>query len=284
MTAKSMDLHAVKAFVLTAELQSFTRAAVALESSQAAISMKVRRLEEQLGRRLLERTPRQVRLSADGAAFLAAARDLVDAHDRALASFESTRRRLAVGISQYLVSAELPALLRRLGAHDPTLQIELRAAGSRDVLAALDEGTIDAAIVVRGSERRRNGETLYKESFGWIAALGWQPPPGEKLPLSTQGESCAIRQAAVRALDAAGIGWTEVFIGQGAAVVGAAASAGLAVAVLARRAAPAGTIDVGASLSLPSLPKREVVLYSALRDRRSRAALRILAAAFRGGV
>jgi len=71
---KSLDLDAVKAFVLTAELQSFTRAADALDSTQSAISLKLRRLEDQLGRRLLERTPRQVRLSAEGAAFMESAR------------------------------------------------------------------------------------------------------------------------------------------------------------------------------------------------------------------
>ena len=74
---KSLDLDAVKAFVLTAELQSFTRAADALGSTQSAVSLKLRRLEDQLGRRLLERTPRQVRLSAEGAAFMEAARELV---------------------------------------------------------------------------------------------------------------------------------------------------------------------------------------------------------------
>ena len=83
------------------------------------------------------------------------------------------------------------------------------------------------------------------------------------------------------ALDHAGIAWTEVFIGKGAAVVGAAATIGLAVAVLPRRAAPSGTVDIGPALSLPPLPTQQVVLHSALHDRRSRQALNTLAMAFR---
>jgi hypothetical protein len=55
----------------------------------------------------------------------------------------------------------------------------------------------------------------------------------------------------------------------------------LAVAVLPKRAAPSGTIDIGHALSLPSLPTHEVVLYSALHDRRSRNALHTLAKAFK---
>lgn len=278
---KSLDLDAVKAFVLTAELQSFTRAAEALDSTQSAISLKLRRLEDQLGRRLLERTPRQVRLSAEGAAFMEAARELVGAHERAIASFEVKQRRLVIGISHQLVGSELPGLLRRMNEHDPNLLIELRVAGSNEVLKAYDDGVLDAALVLQPEDRRRNGEVLYAESFAWIAAPNWQPRAGQPLPLSTQGETCSIRAAAVRALDSAGIAWTEVFIGKGAAVVGAAATIGLAVAVLPKRAAPSGTIDIGHALSLPALPTHEVVLYSALHDRRSRNALHTLATAFK---
>ncbi|WNL46429.1 LysR family transcriptional regulator [Dyella sp. BiH032] len=280
-SSKALDLDAVKAFVLTADLQSFTRAAEALATTQSAISLKLRRLEEQLGRRLLERTPRRVRLSAEGALFLDAARSLVGAHERAVASFQAERRRLTVGISQLIVGSELPALLRHMNEHDPQLLLELRVAGSREVMQAYEEGALDAALVVQPENRNQQGELLYREQFAWIGAAGWRPRPGEPLPLSTQGESCSIRAAAVRALDQAGIPWTEVFIGKGAAVLGAAAAAGFAIALLARRAAPGGTVDLGATLGLPPLPSQDVVLYTALNDRRSRQALQALGEAFK---
>ena len=278
---KALDLDAVKAFVLVADLQSFTRAADALETTQSTISLKLRRLEEQLGRRLLERTPRQVRLSAEGTVFLDAARSLIGAHERAVSSFQVERRRLVVGISQLIVGSELPALLRRMNEHDPQLLIEMRVAGSRDVMQAYEEGALDAALVVQAEHRRPPGDVVFTEPFAWIGAAGWTPTPGQPLPLATQGESCSIRAAAVRALDEAGIAWAEVFIGKGAAVVGAAAAAGLALAVIARRTAPGGTVDMGPVLSLPALPVQDVVLYSALNDRRSRHALETLASAFK---
>jgi hypothetical protein len=61
--------------------------------------------------------------------------------------------------------------------------------------------------------------------------------------------------------------------------VGAAAAAGLAVAVLAERAAPAETVDLSQKLKLPKLPARKVALHTALRDRRSREALEIVGVA-----
>ena len=90
----------------------------------------------------------------------------------------------------------------------------------------------------------KQGKAAFVEYFSWFAAPGVEPLAGQPLPLATQGESCRIRIEAVRALDRAGIEWREVFVGKGAAILGAAAVAGLAVAVLARRAAPPGTVDV----------------------------------------
>jgi DNA-binding transcriptional LysR family regulator len=273
---KAMDVDAVKAFVLAADLQSFTRAADVLGTTQSAISLKLRRLEEQLGRRLLERTPRHVRLSTEGLAFLGMARELVSTHDRAAVAFDTEQRRLAIGISHQLVGSELSSLLRRLRDHDPGLLVEMHVAGTRSLMQAHEQGELDAVLVLRPEDRRKQGRAAFAESFSWFAAIGWELRAGQPLPLATQGESCRVRAVAIRALDKAGIEWREVFVGKGAAILGAAAAGGLAVAVLARRAAPAGTVDVGKSLSLPPIPAQDVMLYSALNDRRSREALRVL--------
>lgn len=277
---KALDVEAVQAFVLVADLNSFTRAAEALNTTQSSVSLKIKRLEDGLGRRLLERTPRRVRLSAAGTAFLGAARNLVAAHQSAIGAFTVEHRRLIVGISHHIVGAELAALLKRMNATDPGLVIELHVDTSRDVLASFDDGTLDAAIVLGHDGHRRDGDVLFEEPFGWMAAPDFHRDPGEPLRLATQAEPCSVRAMAVGALDAAGISWTEVFVGGGLATIGAAISAGLAVAALARRVAPSNTIDLGARLGLPPLPSREVVLYSKLSDARVRRALRTLGAAF----
>src|SRR5271170_5290090 len=104
---KTLDVEAVRAFVLVADLNSFTRAAEAMDSTQSAVSLKIKRLEHGLGRRLLERTPRLVRLSPEGSVFLAAARNLVAAHQAAVGAFAVEHRRLIVGISHHIVGTEL---------------------------------------------------------------------------------------------------------------------------------------------------------------------------------
>jgi DNA-binding transcriptional LysR family regulator len=276
----TLDVEAVQAFVLVADFQSFTRAAEALDTSQAAVSVKLKRLEDRLGERLIERTPRLVRLSARGAAFLGAAREFVAAHERAVAGLSSTTRRLALGISDQLGGPELPVLLARLHAYDPSLLMEVRIDASRNLLDAFDRGELDATIVRRDDDRR-DGELLAQERFGWFAAPGFERREGEPLRLASLAATCGVRTVATRILDAGAIAWTEVFVGGGTAAVAAAVSAGLAVAALAFRVAPVGAVEVGERFGLPALPSSEVVLHSSLSDMRSREALRTLAAAFR---
>ncbi|CAJ0741698.1 LysR family transcriptional regulator [Ralstonia mannitolilytica] len=278
---KMLDLEAVQAFVLTADLKSFTRAAEAMDSTQSAVSLKIKRLEDALGRRLLERTPRVVRLSQDGAAFLGAARELVAAHEGALGAFGVERRRLSVGISHHIVGAELPRLLRQMGLAEPSLTLEVRIASSWEILETFDNGGLDAAIVLRHDNRRTDGDVLMEEPFGWMAAPDFTQHAGEPIRLAMQSESCRVRQMAVAALDQAGIAWQEVFIGGGVATVGAAAAAGLAVAALSRRVAPPGTVDMTGLLGLPPLPARSVVLHSRLADAVATKALRTFASALR---
>ena len=276
----SLDVDAVKAFVVIADLKSFTRAAEVLGTTQGAISVTLKRLEDRLGKKLIERTPRLVRLSSEGAAFLEPARDFLAAHDRALAGLAPVRRRFALGIATHVGGPEVPTLLMRLNAYDPALTIEVRLKDSRELLDAFDGGEIDAAIILREDDRR-DGEVLAPEHFGWFAAPGFVHRPGEPLRLATSSPACGILNIARRALDAAQIPSTEVFLGCGSFAVADAVSAGLATSVFPHRLAPPGTVEVGRRLGLPAIPSSEIVLLSMLSDARSRGALRTLAAAFR---
>src|SRR5436190_11869081 len=258
MIDRPLDLDAVRAFVRVVELGSFTRAAEVTRTSQAGVSLKLKRLEERLGCRLLERTPRYVQLSARGAAFLDHARELLEVHDRALAVFAGARRRLTIGISDHVAGPELPALIARMNAQDPQLLIEIRIGSSGDLLQSFDRRELDT-VIVRLHAGRNDGEILMHEKFGWFAAPGWQHRAGEPLPLATMAEPCGVRGMAGQLLDAAGVPWTEIFVGGGVAAVAAAVMAGLGVAALAPRMLPFGAVDVGSRLGLPDLSRLPVL-------------------------
>jgi DNA-binding transcriptional LysR family regulator len=136
---------------------------------------------------------------------------------------------------------------------------------------------------LRQEGSRRGGEKLTVDEFGWFAAkrLSWRR--GETLPLATLAPPCGVRALAIRALDKAGIAWSERFVGGGVTAVVAAALAGLAVAPLARRIAPP-------AWSISGRPEAAAACFlegdAALEGQRSRQAraLRTLAATFRSVV
>src|SRR5262249_34428572 len=178
MTARPLDLDAVQAFVRIAELGGFTRAAEAMRTTQAAVSLKLQRLEARLGCRLVERTPRYVQLSARGAVFLEHARELLEVHDRALALVAGTRQRLTIGISDHVAGPELPALIARMNAQDPQLSIEIRIGSSGDLLQSFDRRGLGTGIV-RPHVGRREGGNFSREKFSRVAPPSWEHPRGE---------------------------------------------------------------------------------------------------------
>lgn len=279
MNERPLDLELVRAFVHVAELSSFTRAAEALGGTQAGVSLKLRKLEARLGRTLLERTPRLVRLTADGAAFLERARRLLAADREARLWEVAPPRRLRLGISDHVTGDTLPGLLRRLAAASPGLVFDIRMGFSRLLLDAFDAGDLDA-VVVRREGDRRDGQVLRQDRYGWFAGPGWHADAG-RLPLALLAAPCGVRAAAIAALDSAAIDWREAFTGGSVSSVGAAVAAGLAVAPMAAHLAPAGSIEVGPALNLPVLPAATVMLVARAGDAPAKTALRELAAFLR---
>ena len=165
----TLDPDAVAAFLRTAELASFTRAAEALGTTQSLVSTRIRRLEERLGKVLLQRHPRLVRLTAEGERFLPAAREVMAAQAKALSVFATVPERIAIGISEQAVGAEIPSVLARLATAHPSVVIALRIEPSRALEASFERGELDVAIIRRLAPGR-SGEVLREDGFGWFAA------------------------------------------------------------------------------------------------------------------
>src|ERR671917_262120 len=152
-----LDLDAVRLFVLSAEFGSLTRAAEAAGTVQPVVSQRLKALETRLGRRLLDRTPRLVRPTHDGEAFLPRARALLAAHDEAVRfGQQEPAPRFALGVSDHALGVGLAEALRRLRAALPGgAAVALRTGMSQPLREAFDTGELDAALVRREGGRDR---------------------------------------------------------------------------------------------------------------------------------
>ena len=250
----------LRTFSSVADTLSFTRTGDTLGATQSAVSLRIQRLEKQVDRRLLARTPRGVALTPDGADFLAEARRLLDQHDALLRRTVSaaSMTELNIGISDHFAGNTLPAMLAHLDRVVPDLRLQVEVAESAILNQAFEEATYDAIILrepldgsgpkgsAAGTVRRLNSEELR-----WFAPRNFVRRDAMPLPIVTLSPRCFIRQTSLNALDKAGIIWRDAFMGGGIATLRAAVTAGLGLTCLGVQNRPEESRDVTEEFDLP---------------------------------
>ncbi|RKE23247.1 DNA-binding transcriptional LysR family regulator [Streptomyces sp. TLI_171] len=158
-----------------AETLNFTRAAERCLVVQSALSHQIARLEQELGARLFERTSRRVRLTAAGEAFLPAARQCLEAAERAAAEVAAAvgevRGRLAVGLIPTVTAVDIPAGLREFRGRHSGVRIGLRVGASNDLVELVRQGALDVAFLGLPTALRPQGVTARELSRGRLVAV-----------------------------------------------------------------------------------------------------------------
>jgi DNA-binding transcriptional LysR family regulator len=147
-----MELGELNVFVTVATERSFSRAALKLCRTQPAVSQAVRRLEEDLGELLFDRSTKSVKLTQAGDALLPEAIRLLRMADDAVATVRQLSQRdravLRIGGDEPGAHILLPALSIFL-TQQPHVSVEFRRVADLDVLAEVGAGTIDMGITTR---------------------------------------------------------------------------------------------------------------------------------------
>jgi len=243
-----LDVESLRAFVTVLELGGMTRAAEALDISQSAVSWKIKRLEEKVGRDLLIRDGRTLRTSRDGRELLGYARTIVSTHDEAFARLESSELTgtVKLGTTEEISAARMCDVLARFNRIHPAAEIEFVVDVSHRLDEMLNDGDLDVAVLqVLPDQCRKSDTILWKDALTWVSAADWTYETGT-VPLITFGDRGFYRALAERVLGDAGIDSTVSFSGPSIASVIGAAEAGLGVAVLAE-----SSIDGGELISWP---------------------------------
>jgi DNA-binding transcriptional LysR family regulator len=146
-----MELRHLRYFVAVAEELHFRRAAERLHVAQPAVSEQVRKLEQELGVALLERTPRNVTLTEAGVAMLEESRRVLELADRAQHSARNAgcnaAERLRVGYSATVLPASVLRALRDVRASPGCTETRLFSGSATDLLQGVRDGSLDAALV-----------------------------------------------------------------------------------------------------------------------------------------
>jgi DNA-binding transcriptional LysR family regulator len=146
-----MELRHLRYFVAVAEELHFRRAAERLHVAQPAVSEQVRKLEEELGVRLFDRTQRSVSITDAGAALLEEARRVLHQAEIAITAARNARdratTRLRIGHLPDSMPGSVGRALQLLGANAPRVQVSLETGGTVRLIEEVRAQRLDAAIV-----------------------------------------------------------------------------------------------------------------------------------------
>jgi DNA-binding transcriptional LysR family regulator len=259
----SMDPDLLKAFVAVADHRSFTRAAVALNRTQSAVSMQVKRLEERLQAELFHRTKANVDLSAAGEGLLGYARRILSLNEEAMGRVREHKveGRVRLGVMDDYGTLLVPPLLAGFVANYPLIHIEMETGLTSTMTDRLGEA-YDLVIAMH-PQGSGEGELLRCEQAVWAASPEHRVEELNPLPVALYPSGCLFRSWAMQALDAAKRPWRLAFVSHSLAAVEAIAVQGLAVTVVKAGTFPPRLRRLSDRDGMPPLPRAEIRLHRA---------------------
>ena len=229
-----LETDLLKTFATISETGSFTVAAKRVFRSPSAVSMQIKRLEDQLGRALFIRHPRHVTLTADGEAFLVHARDILRINDEALSRFRvpQLEGRVRLGVPDDFGVRYLPAVLSRFASTHPLVEVEVFLSTTVSLSQQFEAGEIDMILTVSAQSDTAPGELIYSEPLVWVGARDGAAFSRTPVPLAMSAHGCPWRAAALAALDAGNVRYRIAYTSETGAGQLAAVVADLAIAPL----------------------------------------------------
>ncbi len=262
MPNRHLDIRSLRAFVAVVETGSVTAAARRMCRTQPAITLQIRRLEDQIGKSLFEPATRRPQLTHDGEVLLGYARAILQMHDEVWQRMRSRHieGRVVLGTPDLYAAYLLPQILTGFRAMYPNIEVDVRCALSRTLMNALDAKEIDIALVT-AMPGIRAGEFIRKEPLVWVSGQAHAAYKENPVPLALLPPGNIYRDAALEALDSIGRPWRLACISESISGLQAAVFSGFAISVVAKSALVPGMRVIGRAESFPELPEIDVALH-----------------------
>ena len=229
-----LDPHLLQSFVAIVETGSFTRAGERMHLTQSTISQQMRRLEQQLGCPLLDRSGRQVVTTAQGETLLGLARRILGLLARAGERVSEASHPLRLGVPEDFAAGAMTAVLAAFARQYPEVRLEVQSDLSHALWQAFEAGELDLALIKQG---RGQGEPIarWREPLAWVDSRDWPAGERDPVPLVVFPSEGLYRRQITEALDARGIPWRIAYVSASLASLQGAVSAGIGVSLLPTR-------------------------------------------------
>jgi DNA-binding transcriptional LysR family regulator len=264
MSVPMLDLELLRSFVSVVDAGGFTRAGERVHRTQSTVSQQIKRLEEDVGQPLLNRTAKDVTPTEAGERLLSYAR-------RLLALAEEARDVLArpgpegavrLGIPEDFAAYRLTKLLATFARSHPGLRLDVRADQSAYLRSGLERGELDLALLKRDAGEK-GAIAVWPERVHWVTSKSH--PVDSKIgsvPLIGFPAGCLYRSRAIHALESSGRSWHMSYTSSSLVGIQAAVAAGLGLSILSEMAVQADHRVLTAKEGFAPIDRTEVALVA----------------------
>jgi len=264
----NLDTDLLRTFAIAVEAGNFGRAAGLVGRTASAVSLQIDRLEQLAGHKLFRREGRGFALTAAGEQLLLYAHRILAINDEAVRALQIARQTESVrlGLPEDVARFWLPGILQRFAAKMPGVTVEVRTDLGPAMLAALDHGDLDVAIVF-GNEHRPGALPLCELQATWVGnpkMRGYHPDG--PVPLVLFCPPCFLRSMALEALERAGLSWRIALISPNLSGQWAAVKAGIGISIRVHPFVPPDLVVLGRKNGLPPLQTARLTLHAVPRS------------------
>jgi len=258
---RNLDMTALRSFVAVAEAGGVTKAAGFLNLTQSAVSMQIKRLEESLDLKLLDRSGRGVALTGSGEQLLGYARRMLALNDEVFSrlTHQAYVGEIVLGVPHDIVYPAIPQVLQRFSVEYPRMKVRLVSSYTTGLRKMFDRGECDMILTTEDT-LEQGGETLIELPLIWIGAPNgaiWKTRP---LRLAYE-HACIFRAGVQQKLDQAAIPWEVVVESDSTRTIEASVSADLAVHTVLEGMEPPYVEPIEHGGALPELTGKQINLY-----------------------
>ncbi|WP_237478384.1 LysR substrate-binding domain-containing protein [Lichenibacterium dinghuense] len=250
----------IRTITTIVEEGSFSRAAARLGVGQSSISQQVRRLEDELGHSLFDRTKRGLGLTEHGESYLMFARAVQGLSESARRHFGQPRAQgpLRLGVAEEFTRTLMMHVLVAFKRAFPKYDVSVTCDTNYRLLTDADEGRYDA-VLTKGPIARVRSDVIRRVPLVWVGRPGMTVPVTDPVPLVLAPKPDPFRELTLKTLREAGRSWHVQFETTHLTAMEAAVQAGFGVAAVAKPLPLRGIVHLDDAAGLPPLPDHDLV-------------------------
>ena len=260
-----LDLELLRSFVSVVDSGGFTKAGERVHRTQSTVSQQIKRLEDDVGQPLLNRSGKEVTPTEAGEQLLSYARRLLSLAEEArhVLARPDNEGVVRLGIPEDFAAYRLTKLLAGFSRARPGLRLDVRVDQSIHLRRELERGDLDLALVKRNAGQKE-GIAVWPERVHWVTS---KTHPIDltigSVPLIGFPTGCLYRARAIHAIESAARTWHMAYTSSSLAGIQAAVAAGLGLSILSEIAIQADHRVLTAKEGFAPIDKTEVALVAA---------------------